>query len=306
VEDWPRERSAGASMKSHRKTRSNTSSKDKAKEIALLATRSSVDTIELFFPRPPAGLRTSLEAAVGKRIKIEDCFDKTDYYRGVRVILNRPNRLTLEIASHLLHANKSATLSREDIATDFETTSEEAAQLLLELLRRRLVLKWRSPTETKNAVGTTIYWTAGRPNRNLVVYEKADRTIRLELRFLSSRSVRRAGLANPTSLLELNPRKILERNIALVSFKDRFILKAVRKAVSADRQLHLKERQVRRRSPSAESFIDQYQSRIPIRAERIVRRIDMQELRSSTRANSTQRIPLGAFLKIPECFSWPE
>ena len=153
---------------------------------------------------------------------------------------------------------------------------------------------------------TEIYWTAGRPNRNLVVYEKADRTIRLELRFLSTRSVRRAGLANPTSLLELNPRTTLEHNIALASFKDRFVQKAVRKAVSVDRELHSKERQVARRSSRARLLIDQYRSRIATRAECSLRRIDVQELRSVTRAKKTQSLLLATSLKIPGWFSWPE
>jgi len=152
----------------------------------------------------------------------------------------------------------------------------------------------------------TVYWSQGRTNRQLAVYtKKAAEIIRVELRFLGSAAVRRAGLANLTSLRELNARKILEHNIGWFSPKDRFVQKMVRKAVSADRKQH-KERQLKRRSPSAELFIDEYRSRIPIRAKYILRRVDMQWLRSDARSKFTQRFRLGDYLEIPECVSWPE
>src|SRR6185295_14634347 len=125
-------------------------------------------------------------------------------------------------ASQLLEANKSASVSRVDIAVDFETQSEDAARVLLKLLDQHLVLKWRSPRATKVRLETrgraTVYWSQGRTNRQLTVYtKKADEIIRVELRFLGSSAVRRAGLADPASLRELNPRKILDHNIAFVS-----------------------------------------------------------------------------------------
>jgi hypothetical protein len=179
-------------MKSGWKTRANPFLMREVQAIGSISIRTSIDTIELFFQKAPTGLRTRLEAAVGRRIRIQKCLDATGYQRGVRVILNRPNPRTLKVASHLLQANHSATLCREDIAIDFETTSEEAARALLKLLDRHLVLKWRSPSATKKRFDTTVYWTQGRPNRNLVIYAKAAQTIRLELRYIGSHSISRS------------------------------------------------------------------------------------------------------------------
>ena len=275
--------------------------------IGSVSTKVSIDTIELFFPKPPEGLRTHLEAALGRRIQIEDCFDrKTGEVWGVRAIVNRPNPSVIMLASELLEANKSACVHRVDIAVDFQCSSEDLAWTLFWLLEPHLVLKWRSRRATKERVETTIYWGKGRRNRNLVVYMKKVDTIRLELRFHGSRVVRRAGLANPAKLLGLNPRSKLEHNITLASLTDRFIQKAVRRAVSKERERHMKDRSVRRRSPRTQLFVDRYRSSLARRVEYSLRRADMQRLSSALRARGTHKIPVGHLLNIPECLSWPD
>jgi hypothetical protein len=189
-------------MKSCRKTRANAFLMREFQAIGSVSTRASIDTIELFFKRPPEGLRTRLEAAHGRRIKIEDCFDRTTgEVWGVRAIINRPNRWVIMIARELLQANRSACIHRVDIAFDFDTSSEESAGMLAKVLDRHLILKWRSPKATKRRDDTTVYWVdvkrKRRRRRNLVIYDKGPQTIRLELRFYGSQAVRRAGLANP-------------------------------------------------------------------------------------------------------------
>jgi hypothetical protein len=187
--------------------------------IGPVSTRISIDTIELFFRREaPAGSRTALEAAHGRRFEMKDCIDwKTGEIHGVRAIINRPSQRVVVVAAELLQANRSACVSRVDIAVDLQTESEESAETLAKVLDRHIVLKWRSPKATKNRFdtrvdpGATVYWVnlrrraKRRPKRNLVMYQKIPQTIRLELRFFGSQAVRRAGLANPARLLELNP-----------------------------------------------------------------------------------------------------
>jgi hypothetical protein len=294
-------------MKSFRKTPEYAFLMREFQAIGSVWTRISIDTIELFFRIPPEDLRTRLQAAHDERIQIEDCVDRrTGEVWGVRAIINRPNRRVIMIACELLQANKSARLSRVDIAVDFQTSSEESARTLLKLLDRHVVLKWRSRRATKDSVDTTVYWGKGGRNRNLVLYVKKFETIRLELRFHGSQVVRRAGLANPARLLGLNPRSKLEHNITLASLTDRFIQKAVRRAVSKDRVRHMKERPVRRRTSRVELFYDRYRSNIARRVESGLRRIDMQRLSSATRARGSQKVPLGHLLSIPEFLSWPD
>jgi hypothetical protein len=233
--------------------------------------------------------------------------DATGYQQGVRAILNRPNRQALMVASELLQANNSASVFRVDVAADFEALSEESAQLLARFLDLHLVLKWRSPVAKKERVDSTVYWANGSRNRNLVIYEKRARTIRLELRFLGSRSVRRAGLADPATLAQLNPRNILAHNLKLFFFTDRYKQNAIRRAVSADRRRHMKERLATpKRSPTTELFLERYRSGIAIRANYVLGRIDMQEIRSADRKTNADSFSLGDFLSISEFLIWPE
>jgi hypothetical protein len=277
--------------------------------IGSVSTRISIDTIELFFPKPPKGLRTSLQAALGRRIEIKYCWDATGDKKAVRAIINRPNQRVLAIADELLKAHKSARLSRVDIAVDFQTSSADSTWTLFKLLDQHLILKWRSPKARKRRFDTTVYWGGkGWWKRNLVIYDnkRAARTIRLELRFFGSQSVRRAGLADPAGLLQLNPRSKLEHNIIFASLTDNYIQKVIRRTVSAERKRHMKERSLRRRTPTAELVVDRCRSSTARRAEYALRRVDMQGLRSATRSRNSLKIPLGHLLNIPEFLSWPD
>jgi hypothetical protein len=276
-----------------------------AQEIGFFSTTASIDTIELFFRRAPSGLRTRLEAALGRRIRIQECLDATGYKQGVRAIINRANRRVLMLASELLQANDSASVFRVDVAVDLKTLTEASAQVLAKFLDRHVVLKWRSPTATKQLVGSTVYWANGSRSRNFVGYEKRVRTIRLELRFFGSRSVRRAGLADPATLLHLSPRNILEHNLKLVFFTDRYRKNVIRRTVSADRKRHMKERLATPRAPTTELFLDRYRSRIPARVEHILGKIDMQDTRSAYCKTKADSFSLSDFLNIPEFLNWP-
>ena len=277
-----------------------------ARDIGAVKVRPSIDTIELFIRWAPKGLRTRIEAALGRRIEIKPCLDATGYRHGVRAIINRPSRRVLTVASQLLKENRSACVFRVDVAVDFETVTERSADALESFLDTHLVLKWRPAASTKLSVRSTVYWANGCRSRNLTMYYKRARTIRLELRFLNSRSVRRAKLANPATLARLNPRKLLAHNLKLVALTERQISNMKRRAVSKDRKRHIQKRADASRSGNSELFLDRYRSGIAGCVETLLRRINMQEGRSSFRTTSLDSVPIGALLNIPDFLSWPD
>ena len=279
-----------------------------ARDIGPVKVRVSIDTIELFFQRAPAGLRTRIEAALGRRIEIKPCLDATGYRQGVRAIINRPNRRVLTVASELKKENRSARVFRVDVAADCETANDQSEEALASILDRNLVLKWRPATSTKHSVLSTVYWANGCRSRNLAMYYKRARTIRLELRFLNSRSVRRAKLANPAALAHLDPRKLLAHNLKLVALTERHISNMKRRAVSKDRKRHIQKRAEASRSGDSELFHDRYRSGIAGRVDYILRHLDMQEGLSWCRAlrSAIDSFSILDFLNIPDVLTFPD
>jgi hypothetical protein len=294
-----------------KKPRANQSLAHAARDIGPVKVRASIDTIELIFQRAPIGLRTRIEGALGRRIEIKPCLDATGYQHGIRAIINRPNLGVSTVASEILGTSESARVFRVDVAFDFETATERSADALESFLDRHVVLKWRPATSAKQRVERTVYWAINCRTRNLAMYPKRARTIRLELRFLCSRSVRRADLAALAHLVRLDPSKILAHNVKLVFLTERHIREAVRRGVRAERKRHMKrerERHMKRQpmSPRLEAFLDKYRSRIPGQTESILRRIDMQEGQSSFRATDLESVPIGKLFSVPSFLSWPD
>lgn len=280
-----------------------------ARDIGPIRTTASIDTIELFFRKAPAGLRTRLEAALGRRIEIKQCVDATGYTQGFRAVVNRPNLSALKVAGILSGANSSGGVFRIDIAADCDTSSELSSKILARFLARHLVLKWRSPTAEMQEVGSTVYWANGSRTRNVCVYYKRPLTIRIELRFLCSRSVSRAKLAHLDRLAQLNPRQILAHNLKLVAFTENYIQKAIRRAVCKDRHQHLQRRANASvpRSSNLQGFADRYRAGIAPRVEHILRHLDMQAALSRCRAmrSVVDSVCINEFLCIPDFLSWP-
>ena len=167
------------------------------------AITAKIDTVELFFRRPPAGLRMTLEACLGRRVEIQDCHDGTGHYQGARAIVNRPSIAVLPILSQYRQHCLGCTTFRVDVAVDLEMPDERSADSMHDWLRRNLILKWRSRQTSKVSVDDdTIYWADNRRARNLVLYRKrnANNTLRLELPVLEHprRAPRRIGRSYPT------------------------------------------------------------------------------------------------------------
>jgi len=210
---------------------------DDAPDMKAERVTATVDTIELFFVRPPKGLRKSIEKPLGRRVKIRNCYDNTGYFRGVEASINRPNLAVLPLLNNYRRYTNGCSTCRVDIAYDFVMESEAAAKVLRNYLEQYVLMKWRA-RGSRDWVGSTVYWLKEGKTRNLCMYWKRHQTIRLELRFLNSRSVRRAGLDDIAGLRHLNPAPLFEHNIKVVRFTEQYIGDVTRRTVKDDR-LHI-------------------------------------------------------------------
>jgi hypothetical protein len=256
----------------------------------------SIDTIEIFMPRPPAALRRNIEASTGRRAHVEDCFDKAGKFRGTRAIFNRPTLPALAVIRKIMRAAKWSTISRADIAVDYHTESEDRAGALIDWLDHLLILKWRSAQSQKTRIGDTVYWTDERRARNLVVYRnrKSDRVVRLELRFMNSGAVRRAGLDKTEKLRTASPIKIIAHNVKAQKPTARFTQKAIR--TTYQDELKASRSQKSRNHP----VTDAYRASIPNRVISILSRADAQSMKNGP---GMEGINMAGF--IPDQITWP-
>jgi len=239
-----------------------------------LRTIASIDTVEIFARWLPKGFRRQIECAVGKRVRIEPCLDRGGLVVGERVCANRPPAAVLPLLDALVKNRcYSACETRIDLAYDFEMETPEAADTLMAWIDHHIVLKWRSSMTGKMEYGGTIYWCDKARGRNIALYRKGDRVVRLELRFYRAQAVRRAGLDDLVKLPLINPKKVFEHNIKARRLTERYKINAMRKAVKEDRINTLK-------NPGSSNciFNDQYRSKIGKRTYNILSRIDGQRL----------------------------
>jgi hypothetical protein len=263
------------------------------------ATAASNDTLELFIPRPIRGVRKRIEAATGERAHIKNCHDATGKFRGVRAIFNRPTREARALINQIMRAVPGSVISRVDIAVDFHAEGPDDADAIADWLDLHLILKWRSPRSTKMRVDTTVYWCDGRRSRNLVVYRnrKSDRIVRLELRFLNSRAVRRAGLDTPEKIQSASPLKLIDHNVKAARPSARYVERITRQTYQDDLRRHLSGN-----SQSHHAVADYYRSRIPYRVRSIFTRADAQSMR--IKPSGMERISTD-WLGIPMQVTWP-
>ena len=143
--------------------------------------------------------------------------------------------------------------------------------------------------------GGTIYWCDKHRGRNIALYRKRDRVVRLELRFYRAQTVKRAGLHDLVKLPSINPKKVFEHNIKARRLTKKYKINAMRKAVKEDRIKALK-------NPRSSNciFSDQYRSKIGKRTYNILSRIDGQRLGIKRRGDVSLD-----FLMIPNQLTWP-
>jgi hypothetical protein len=161
-------------------------------------------------------LRTTIETALGRRIRIANCL------YGVRVIVNQPHAAVLPVLAEFVVYDRGCTSSRVDIAADYTLANLADTNALTAYCERAVVLKWRSAATVKKLYNNgNAYWCDNRRARNLLLYHRPqDRAVvRLELRFMNSTAVRRAGLANPEALEFINPRELFRHHLKEVAVR---------------------------------------------------------------------------------------
>ena len=278
-------------------------------DLKLENVTATVDTIEQFSVRPPPGLRMTIERALSRRIEIKHCRDKTGYLRGVRAIVNRPNLAVLPVLSNYRRHTNGCSTCRVDVAIDFTTDSEDAAKVLYNFLEQHVVLKWR-PAGSRNWVESTTYWIEDwrRKSRNLCLYWKGLKTIRLELRFLNSRSVRRSRLDNPSKLRDLDPALLFQHHLRVVRPTERYVNEVKRRAVRDDRLRHLSKgigkRPSTKKAKKSAQRKDRDRAKLPARVEHIYGTVGMQEFVSGRHPEHAIRKVSMDFLQIPTRLEW--
>ena len=245
-------------------------------EIKPLASRASVDTIEVFLGRPPAGLRRRIERATGQCAQIKDCVDRTGHWQGARVIFNRPTPACLAVIADISRVERQSTICRVDVAVDFRVNSESDVDALADWIDHHVVLKWRSSRTRKRVVKSTVYWCDARKGRNIALYRKRDCVVRMELRLFSTASVRRAGLDDLTKLVSINPQGLFNHHVKARRFTERFKIKAIREAVKQERKRAAAIKN--RRNKQTQQFVDRYRSRIRQRVRHVLNQIDAQSM----------------------------
>ena len=275
----------------------------KEPQIIPLRSRATIDTIELFYPRPPRLLRKRLQGKLGRRVRIKPCLDKTDHQRGVRACINRPNKDVLFEIAAILRDHPSGCICRCDLAFDFTLPNQRAADALAEYLDRHLLLKWRPTGALKEHYRSTIYWAQDNRSRNLAMYHKRESILRLELRFLNSASVKRAGLEDPAKIEVARAADLLAKNIRLLSFKESHVHKSIRRSIREDRHKNLKRLRDGAAPDDRSGFRDRYRSSIAARDKSLFDKMDMQGFVSINGTRFTEKLPLD-FLKLPETVEW--
>jgi hypothetical protein len=230
----------------------------------------------------------SIEILVRKRFRLdklraiqrtklwdEPCKDRDGNIWGWRVIISQPSRKTLHYLEEVQRDN-GGSVFRFDIAIDLIAKDEIDAEELKSLVLTRALLKWRPKGPMLNIEGlddfTTTYWIEQnkrkrRSNRDLALYaDKPSKVtgeincVHLELRFLNTRSCKKAGISSAKDLIDLNPAEIFAKNVKFTDFDiDQYHQRRIRKAVKEDRKLHQQQNR------EISEFEDRYRASRPQR-----------------------------------------
>jgi hypothetical protein len=270
------------------------------------ATVATIDTIELFVRRPPAGLRSRLREAQGASIGWKP-YRRAGQFWGARVTVNRPNRATIGLMARLVRDRSiGCTVKRVDVAVDFSVEDYAEADAMAWWLYLNVKLKWRSPRGRKRRwdqdprylEGDEFWalWSGGHASRDLCVYVEGCR-VRMEVRFQKPTAVRRAGLDRLDQIENLEVQRIVDHNIKAERITERRIISITRRTHKEDMVRH-RARRMRQSYP----VVDYYRSRIPARTRRILTTaIDMHETKFE---RGTENITMD--LNIPERVMIPE
>lgn len=230
---------------------------------------SNIDTIEIWTPILFRGVRRDLESTLGKRLRIR----KARY--GYVTVIHQPPMACLEYLAKRQHQFEDDKLfrlvvSRVDIGVDFHVPTPDLADRLREEIKRHLKLKWKRGPFQASEFETTAYWNDKRANRNIAVYsDRPARTAssvqsccRLELR-MTREAIRRQGLIQIDSIIEVNPYKLFNRNCSWIEWnqegEDKLVNRIIRKSLP-------------KLQPNSDPFLDRYVASFPNRARAQIKR----------------------------------
>ena len=244
--------------------------------------QASVDTVELYFPRPKRGLRALIKDATGRRPHTESCGRW-----GVRAIFNRPTHDVLLGIHHIMAREPQCTVHRCDIALDFYMASEAEADALTAWIDKHVALKWRSAKARKTVFKTTVYSCDKTRGRNSALYRKRPHVVRLEMRFYRAGTARRAGLDDPGTIAAVNPKELFDHHFTARQFTERHKIKVMRQVAARERE--------RQRTGRWHPVARAYSARAPRRALYVLDQIDAQSMGRV----GTETLDLD-FLRVPD------
>jgi hypothetical protein len=144
-------------------------------------------------------------------------------------VITRPTRRTFECLDDLA-LDEIKHYQRTDVATDFRFIDDRHATAGLWKLSDALQMKWKFAKQAWYE--TTLYWECtsgaiGQPARQMVLYPsyRHANTIRLELSFRCSQSVRANGLhkLTPRALMRFNPRELYKKHVAVKTIDEAWL-----------------------------------------------------------------------------------
>jgi hypothetical protein len=226
---------------------------------------SYVDTLELFAPSLPKGIRAQIAATGAGKVLVEPC-GKANATWGVRLIVHQATRRTLPVLQEI-QTRFRATVCRLDVAFDFSDWDPE-------WFEHHAIMRYRRAGPMHDEENGT-YWVTQnirqrRSERDVVVYGDQPGKMtgeidiaHFEVRFQRTGAVRRMGVDQVKDILALDPRALLARNFKFVRFDpEAFKLPIIRATVRDDI--------ARYRGKAVTPFLDRYRANIPRRARSLL------------------------------------
>jgi hypothetical protein len=286
-----------------------------------------LDTVELFLPHLSKGTRTTIEDALGRRVRITPCRcnmgdrDTSNWSSvkggianraiagmrrsrdwpqstvGYRVTLHQPNQQMLGVLDRI-----PGILFRFDIAIDFITRNQADADYLRDWNEKHVLLLWRrrGPTHDE-ADGSYRIKQKGRKRRSardLLDYSSVikpskiitgEPNAHLELRFQKAAACRKE-VRRVTDLITLDPAKLLHKHLRLSVISERFVVKAIRETIKEDR--------VRYAGREASTFGDRYRASLPHRVRSFLHRYGATWIKDNC-PKAAKSHPLNTVFQIP-------
>jgi hypothetical protein len=179
----------------------------------------SLDTVELLVPRlPPSHVLSLIKKYCGSFPKPER--SKSGLYRKSelwRLCINQPNPVLLPFIARTLPKH---TVSRFDIAYDFSTTDPNVVK---EFLDGHLTQPWHGERRQKILIDYAMtYYAKARQRRNIAVYIRPNRDVRVELRFCGKlRFYHGINIKSIADLAKLEPVDLLNQQSRLTLINER-------------------------------------------------------------------------------------